>query len=233
MTISLAPARRRFLSREAKTGCAAAGSVEIEAFIDNSKADGHEIKLHLEDDFKLDVDEPSDLAMFDGHLFTVSDRHSKVYRLSSDGDFVLDILRKLGEDRLDELVTRANVTDKAALQAFRDRAQRNKGILPTLEIGLGGVAEKLSRDRTGLTSEFEKLKIGTTGPDTSTLVPGVLLPTGPMMTMSNSMGCTGAYLAIGGGAGLMVGGIILEDSAMFGFGAVALGIGIGAAAYFC
>ena len=53
------------------------------------------------------------------------------------------------------------------------------------------------------------------------------------MTMCNSMGCTGAYLAIGGGAGLMVGGIILEDSAMFGFGAVALGIGIGAAAYFC
>ena len=54
-----------------------------------------------------------------------------------------------------------------------------------------------------------------------------------MMTMSNSMGCTGAYLAIGGGAGLMVGGMVLEDGAMFGFGAAALGIGIGAAAYFC
>ena len=169
----------------------------------------------------------------EGGEMLIGDIDGAAGRLSSDGDFVLDILRKLGEDRLDELVTRANVTDKAALQAFRDRAQRNKGILPTLEIGLGGVAEKLSRDRTGLTSEFEKLKIGTTGPDTSTLVPGVLLPTGPMMTMSNSMGCTGAYLAIGGGAGLMVGGIILEDSAMFGFGAVALGIGIGAAAYFC
>ena len=82
----------------------------------------------------------------------------------------------------------------------------------------------------GLKSEFEKLKIS---PDTSTLAAGGVLPTGPMMTMSNSMGCTGAYLAIGGGAGLMVGGIVLEDSAMFGFGAAALGIGIGADAYFC
>ena len=169
----------------------------------------------------------------EGGEMLISDVDGAAGRLSGDGDFVLDILRKLGEDRVDELVARANVTDKAALQAFRDRAKRNKGILPTLEIGLGGVAERLSRDRTGLKSEFEKLKIGTTGPDTSTLVPGALLPTGPMMTMSNSMGCTGAYLAIGGGAGLMVGGIILEDSAMFGFGAVALGIGIGAAAYFC
>jgi hypothetical protein len=169
----------------------------------------------------------------EGGELLISDIDSAAGRLSGDGDFVLDILRKLGEDRVDELVARANVTDKAALQAFRDRAKRNKGILPTLEIGLGGVAEKLSRDRTGLKSEFEKLRVGTTDPDTSTLVPGALLPTGPMMTMSNSMGCTGAYLAIGGGAGLMVGGIILEDSAMFGFGAVALGIGIGAAAYFC
>ena len=79
----------------------------------------------------------------EGGEMLIGDIDGAAGRLSSDGDFVLDILRKLGEDRLDELVTRANVTDKAALQAFRDRAQRNKGILPTLEIGLGGVAEKL------------------------------------------------------------------------------------------
>jgi uncharacterized protein YjiK len=62
--------------------------VEIEAFIDNSKGDGHSIKLHLQDRHKIDVDEPSDLAInpADGKLYTVSDRHSKVYRLSHDGD---------------------------------------------------------------------------------------------------------------------------------------------------
>ena len=68
------------------TGCAPQGDVEIEAFIDNSKADGHSIKLHLDDRHKVDVDEPSDLAIHDGHLYTVSDRHSKVYRISHDGD---------------------------------------------------------------------------------------------------------------------------------------------------
>lgn len=67
-------------------GCAVADDAPIEAFIDNSKADGHSIKLHKQDDFKLDIDEPSDLAIFDGHLFTVSDRHSTVYRISRDGD---------------------------------------------------------------------------------------------------------------------------------------------------
>ncbi len=68
------------------TGCATGVDVDIEAFIDNSKADGHSIKLHLDDRHKLDVDEPSDLAIHDGQLFTVSDKRSKVYRLSHDGD---------------------------------------------------------------------------------------------------------------------------------------------------
>ncbi len=79
-------------------GCATAGDLEIEAFIDNSKGDGHSIKLHLEDDFKVDVDEPSDLAIKDGDLYTVSDRHSKVYRISTkDGD-VKDELNVEGTD---------------------------------------------------------------------------------------------------------------------------------------
>lgn len=79
-------------------GCAAAGDVEIEAFIDNSKGDGHSIKLHLDDDFRVDVAEPSDLAIKDGDLYTVSDRHSKVYRISTkDGD-VKDELDVEGTD---------------------------------------------------------------------------------------------------------------------------------------
>ena len=79
-------------------GCAAAGDVDIEAFIDNSKGDGHSIKLHLDDDFKIDVAEPSDLAIKGGDLYTVSDRHSKIYRISTkDGD-VKDELNLEGTD---------------------------------------------------------------------------------------------------------------------------------------
>jgi hypothetical protein len=54
-----------------------------------------------------------------------------------------------------------------------------------------------------------------------------------MTIMSDSMGCLGAELAIGGGAGLMVVGMIMEDGGMFTLGAVALGIGIAAARAFC
>jgi len=78
------------------TGCGTT-AVEIEAFIDNSKADGHSIKLHLDDDHKLDIDEPSDLAIRDGKLYTVSDQHSRVYRISNDGD-IKDELDIQGDD---------------------------------------------------------------------------------------------------------------------------------------
>jgi uncharacterized protein YjiK len=71
--------------------CATAMDVEIEPFIDNSKADGHSIKLHLHDRHKLDVEEPSDLAILDGHLYTVSDKRSKIYRISHDGDIKEEI----------------------------------------------------------------------------------------------------------------------------------------------
>lgn len=67
-------------------GCAVARDTVIEPFVDNSKADGHSIKLHLEDDVGLDVAEPSDLAIKDGHLYTVSDQHSTVYRISRRGN---------------------------------------------------------------------------------------------------------------------------------------------------
>src|SRR5439155_23448830 len=120
-----------------------------------------------------------------------------------------------GEAGLEAAVARAYVSDPAALQSFRDRTRRDGGILPMLEIHLGGFDGKLTGARSGLKSDFEKI------------------PTGPMTIMSAGYGCLGAELAIGGGAGLMVAGMLTEDGAMFGFGAVALGIGIGAAAAFC
>ena len=52
-------------------------------------------------------------------------------RLSTDSDVVLST-RKLGEQRAEELVARANVTDQAALQVFRDRASKDGGVLPML-----------------------------------------------------------------------------------------------------
>ena len=159
----------------------------------------------------------------------VTDIDSAAGRLSTDGDIVLDVLRKIGEGRVDELMARANVTDQAALQIFRDRATKDGGVLPMLNRDLGGIGEKLTATRRGFKTEFEKLPI-IAGPKVA-IAPG--LPTGPMMTLSNNMGCTGAKFAIGGGAGLMAVGMVLEDGGMFTMGAAALGIGIGAAAYFC
>lgn len=67
--------------------CAGGAAVDIDAYVDNSKADGHPIKLHVIDHHKMDVDEPSDLAFYDGKLFAVSDQHSNVYEIDpEDGD---------------------------------------------------------------------------------------------------------------------------------------------------
>jgi len=79
------------------SACATAADIEIDAFIDNSKADGHHLKLYLTDHHKLDIDEPSDLAIFGGRLFTVSDRHSNVYEIDRDGDR-LDKIGIKGDD---------------------------------------------------------------------------------------------------------------------------------------
>jgi hypothetical protein len=162
-------------------------------------------------------------------LFT--DIDSAAGRLSTDGEVVLDVLRKLGEQRAGELVARANVTDQFALQIFRDRASKDGGVLPMLTHDLSGIGEKLTATRKGFKVEFEKLPVVTLDPGAKVVTSG--LPTGPMMTLSNNMGCTGAKFAIGGGAGLMAVGMVLEDGGMFTMGAAALGIGIGAAAYFC
>jgi uncharacterized protein YjiK len=60
-------------------------STDIAPFIDNGKADGHADHLHVLDDHRLDVDEPSDLASANGVMFTVSDAHSKIYAIDSGG----------------------------------------------------------------------------------------------------------------------------------------------------
>jgi hypothetical protein len=161
----------------------------------------------------------------------VTDIDSAAGRLSTDSEVVLDVLRKLGEQRAEELVARANVTDQAALQVFRDRATKDGGVLPMLNRDLGGISEKLTATRKGFKGEFEKLRVVTLDPGAKVVTSG--LPTGPMMTFSNSMGCTGAKFAIGGGMGMMAVGMVMEDGGMFTMGAAALGIGIGAAAYFC
>jgi uncharacterized protein YjiK len=73
------------------TACATASVDEISPFVDNTKADGHAIKLKKLDRHHLDVEEPSDLALVDGALFTVSDAHSKIYELSPDGDTLANL----------------------------------------------------------------------------------------------------------------------------------------------
>ena len=42
------------------------------------------------------------------------------------------------------MLARANVTDQAALQVFRDRARQDGGVLPMLKRDLGGINEKLT-----------------------------------------------------------------------------------------
>ena len=85
------------------TACATS-PVEIAPDELDAKADGLANKLKLRDDHRVDMDEPSDLAFWDGMLFAVSDRHSKIYELEDDGDVqdVVDVeardLEALGID---------------------------------------------------------------------------------------------------------------------------------------
>lgn len=71
--------------------CAAGDADSIDPFVASDKADGHPPKLHKVDRHKLEVDEPSDLALVDGRLYTVSDAHSKIYGISRDGDVETEI----------------------------------------------------------------------------------------------------------------------------------------------
>lgn len=76
---------RRICSVLVISGCAT-GTGDIEPFLDSNKADGHPPKLHAIDSHRLHVDEPSDLAFVGHQLYTVSDRHSKIYAISTSGD---------------------------------------------------------------------------------------------------------------------------------------------------
>jgi VCBS repeat-containing protein len=70
----------------ALTACTSPGPVTIEPDLQSSKADGMASHLELIDDHKMDVDEPSDLALDGNALWTISDRHSKLYQVDDDGD---------------------------------------------------------------------------------------------------------------------------------------------------
>ena len=82
-------------------------------------------------------------------------------RLSGDGDLVFSVVQGLGEDRLDALLARANVSDQAALQVFRDRARQDGGVLPMLKRDLTGIDEKLTVTRMGFKTEFGLPSIST------------------------------------------------------------------------
>jgi uncharacterized protein YjiK len=68
------------------SACATGEAESIEPFVDSNKADGRAPKLHKVDRHKLNVDEPSDLVIVDGQLYTVSDQHSKIYGISRKGN---------------------------------------------------------------------------------------------------------------------------------------------------
>jgi len=67
-------------------GCATSTRDAIAPDVDNAKADGRASRLYLVDRSRVHVDEPSDLAFSAGRLYTVSDRHSKIYEIDDDGD---------------------------------------------------------------------------------------------------------------------------------------------------
>jgi VCBS repeat-containing protein len=77
--------------------CATSPPVDIEPDEQSSKADGMAAHLHLLDDHRMDLDEPSDLAFADGKLYAVSDAHSKIYEVDDDGD-VQDVTDIQGAD---------------------------------------------------------------------------------------------------------------------------------------
>lgn len=68
------------------TACAESAPESIDPFIDNSKADGSSAHLEFVDRSRLDMDEPSDLVIVRDKLYAVSDKHSKIYEVSPDGD---------------------------------------------------------------------------------------------------------------------------------------------------
>ena len=81
----------------ALVGCTSSAPLEIAPDEINEKADGMATHLKLKDDHRTDIDEPSDLAVRNGKLYAVSDRHSKIYELDNDGD-IEDVIEVEGTD---------------------------------------------------------------------------------------------------------------------------------------
>ena len=70
----------------AVSACATAAPDEIDPYYESTKSDGNRPKLKVIDHDGVDVDEPSDLTFANDKLYTVSDRHSKIYEISKGGN---------------------------------------------------------------------------------------------------------------------------------------------------
>lgn len=68
----------------AVSACATAPET-IDPYYESSKSDGARPKLVKIDSDKMEIDEPSDLVMWNDKLYTVSDVHSKIYEISKGG----------------------------------------------------------------------------------------------------------------------------------------------------
>jgi uncharacterized protein YjiK len=134
-------------------GCTAAEQIDIAPFSDDSKADGLAKHLKLQDDHRLHVDEPSDLAFADGKLYTVSDRHSNIYQIDDDGD-VKDEIGVRGTDLEAVAVDdegRFYIADESTGKIWRlhDNGERDKEIeLDDVDDGNSGI-EGLAFDDDG------------------------------------------------------------------------------------
>lgn len=134
--------------------CAAATPTEIDPFVDNAKADGHGVKLHLLDDHRLHVDEPSDLAFAGDQLYTVSDAHSKIYAIDRDGD-VEDVIDVEGHDlealAFDEVRGELMIADESHARVWHiagDGTRYDPIDVPDADDGNSGI-EGLAFDRDG------------------------------------------------------------------------------------
>src|SRR5262245_44514077 len=72
-------------------GCTSPERIDIGPDEVSSKADGMASHLSLVDKHRMDVSEPSDLAFYKNRLYTVSDRHSNIYKIDDDGDVLATI----------------------------------------------------------------------------------------------------------------------------------------------
>lgn len=108
--------------------------------------------LHLRDDHRVDIDEPSDLAFADGKLYTVSDAHSKIYEIDDDGD-VQDVTDVEGTDLEAVAIDsdgRFYVADESKAKVWRlqDDGDRDEGFDIDVSDGNSGI-EGLTFDDDG------------------------------------------------------------------------------------